>query len=155
MANRFIGRGNLGNDPEFKYVDVSGERRALATFNVKIDRWVPTGDNTFEDKGGFWLPTQIWGPRAEPARQLLQKGAGVRVEGRLVLDTWRDGNGIAQQRMVLMADHVDLDLGRLQSVTYKSKDTKTPAESDPSVDTASDGESVERDSVLTESSDVY
>lgn len=87
MSNHFAGRGNLGADPELKHVEIDGKPRAVAALRIYFERPVPDGDGGFTDKGGFWLPVNLWGPKAETIAKLLRKGARVRVEGTLVQDT--------------------------------------------------------------------
>lgn len=122
MSNRFIGRGNLGAAPELKYVTVDGEQRAVVALRVYFDRLVPNGDEGFTDKGGFWLNVNLWGARAETVAKLLPKGARVRVEGTLVQDTWDDkATGEPLSRIEIQADSVDLDLGRVEAITFRPK----------------------------------
>ncbi|MCA1851440.1 MAG: single-stranded DNA-binding protein, partial [Beggiatoa sp.] len=88
MSNHFAGRGNLGADPDLMHVEIGGEPRAVAALHIYFGRPVPDGDGGFTDKGGFWLPVNLWGPKAETIAKLLRKGARVRAEGTLVQDTW-------------------------------------------------------------------
>ena len=74
MSNHFAGRGNLGADPDLKHVEIDGEPRAVAALRIYFDRPVPDGDGGFTDKGGFWLPVNLWGPKAETIAKLLRKG---------------------------------------------------------------------------------
>ncbi|MGH8472711.1 MAG: single-stranded DNA-binding protein, partial [Gammaproteobacteria bacterium] len=60
---------------------------------------VPNGAGGFTDKGGFWLPVNLWGPKAEAIATHLRKGARVRVEGTLVQDTWEDRDGAEVSRI--------------------------------------------------------
>ena len=121
MSNRFEGRGNLGSDPVLKYVDVSGEKRAVCELRVYFDRQVRDGDE-WKEQGGFWLDVAYWGRRAEQAGKLLAKGCRVFVVGTLVQETWADKTtGEERHKLVLDADSVDLDLIRLESVKFVEK----------------------------------
>jgi single-strand DNA-binding protein len=82
MANAFRGRGNLEQDPELRNVKVEGEARQVCALRIYFDRQVPNGEE-FEDRGGFWLDADLWGPRAEDAARVLRKGMRVYVEGSL------------------------------------------------------------------------
>ncbi len=122
MATRFIGKGNLGDAPTLKQVEVKGEKRPVAELRVYFDRLVPEGDDDFVDKGGFWLNVSYWGSRGETAARLLCKGARVRVEGVLVEHQWEDGEtGEARSRLELIADDITLDLGRVESFILRQK----------------------------------
>ncbi|MDD5395370.1 MAG: single-stranded DNA-binding protein [Thiothrix sp.] len=122
MGNRFEGRGNLGNDPVLKFVEVAGgEKRAVCELRVYFDRQVKDGDN-WKEQGGFWLNVSYWGKRGEQAGKLLVKGCRVSVVGMLVQESWADKEtGEEKSRLVLEADSVDLDLLRVESVRFVEK----------------------------------
>jgi single-strand DNA-binding protein len=121
MSSEFHGGGNLGGIPSLRQVPVSGgERRAVADMRVYFDRRVPKGDGQFEDEGGFWATVSIWGPRAETAARLLQKGARIHVRGTLFMHRWTPAEGGAERdELRVQADHISLDLGCLEAVTYR------------------------------------
>ncbi|MGH8524643.1 MAG: single-stranded DNA-binding protein [Gammaproteobacteria bacterium] len=121
ISNQFIGRGNLGADPELKHVALEGKSRPVAELRIYFDRPVPNGEGGFTDKGGFWLPVNLWGPKAEAIATHLRKGARVRVEGTLVQDTWEDRDGAEVSRIEVQADSIDLDLSRVEAVTFRAK----------------------------------
>ncbi len=122
MATRFIGKGNLGDAPTLKQVEVQGEKRPVAELRVYFDRLVSDGEDGFMDKGGFWLNVNYWGSRGENAARLLCKGARIRVEGTLVEHTWEDkDSGEERSRIELIADDITLDLGRVESFTLRPK----------------------------------
>jgi single-strand DNA-binding protein len=122
MSNHFVGRGNLGADPELKQVEIDGEARAVVALRIYFDRPVPDGEGGFTDKGGFWLPVNLWGPKAEVIAKLLRKGARVRVEGTLVQDTWEDkATAEPVSRIEVQADCIDLDLSRVEAITFRPK----------------------------------
>ena len=121
MSNRFEGRGNLGSDPVLKYVDVSGDKRAVCELRVYFDRQVRDEDE-WKEQGGFWLDVAYWGRRAEQAGKLLAKGCRVSVVGTLVQETWADKTtGEERHKLLLDADSVDLDMMRVESVKFVEK----------------------------------
>ncbi len=129
MSNRFLGRGNLADAPTLKHVDVEGGKRTVASMRIYFDRSVPDGDGGFEDKGGFWMDVSLWGNRAEAAARILAKGARVAVSGSIVLRTWEDKeSGEERSRFELIADSVDLDLGRVDTVTYRQRQSEATDE---------------------------
>ena len=122
MSNWFSGRGNLAAAPTLKHVDVEGEKRAVASMRIYFDRQVPNGDGEFEDRGGFWLDVSLWGPRAETAARLLDKGARVAVSGSLVQRTWEDKeSGEPRSRIELNADYISLDLARIERIEMRAR----------------------------------
>jgi single-strand DNA-binding protein len=131
MSNHFLGRGNLGADPEFKHMELEGESRTVVELRIYFDRPVPNGDGGFTDKGGFWLPVNLWGSKAEAVAKLLRKGTRVRVEGTLVQDTWDDkATGEPHSRIEVQANSVDLDLARVESITFRYS-RATPSKMEP------------------------
>ena len=121
MANRFYGRGNLGSAPSLKHVEVDGKSRPVASLRVYFDRSLPDGEGGFQDRGGFWLTVSLWGPKAETAAKVLTKGARVSVWGTLVEHAWKDKeSGEERSRLELHADHLDLDLGKVEQVSFRS-----------------------------------
>jgi single-strand DNA-binding protein len=131
MSNHFGGRGNLGADPDLKHVEIGGEPRAVAALRIYCDRPVPDGDGGFTDKGGFWLPVNLWGPKPETIAKLLRKGARVRVEGTLVQDTWEDREtGEPTSRIEVQADRsTSISLGSRRSLSAQKAmaNPRTPA----------------------------
>lgn len=121
MANKFSGRGNLGADPELRYT-AGEDSEPVCSLRVFFDRPKPDRNGGFDDKGGFWLDVSLWGTRGEAAAQLLKKGARVSVSGELYEEVWKDKeSGIERRKLSLRADHLDLDLARLSSVTWHSR----------------------------------
>ncbi|HHQ42880.1 MAG TPA: single-stranded DNA-binding protein [Chromatiales bacterium] len=119
MSSLFFGRGNVGQDPELREVEAGDGKRKVVTLRVYFDRPVPDGDGGFEDKGGFWMDVTVWGARAEQAARVLRKGARVAVSGRLVQRAWTDREGNERTSLEVVADSVDLDLARIEQVTWR------------------------------------
>lgn len=123
MSNNFRGRGNLGDNPSLKYVPVAGEQRAVCELRVYFDRSVPDNEGGFTDRGGFWLDVTVWDIRGEQLARTLSKGTRVCAEGVLVQESWNDKvSGEARSKFVLQADHVDLDLMRVELVTLRKRE---------------------------------
>lgn len=117
MANKFSGRGNLGADPELRYT-AGEDSEPVCSLRIFFDRPKPDGNGGFDDKGGFWLDVNLWGTRGEAAARLLKKGARVSVSGELYEDAWQDRDSDEERRKLrLRAEHIDLDLARLEGVT--------------------------------------
>lgn len=122
MSNNFHGRGNLGAAPTLRHAEHGGESTPVANLRIFFDRPKPDGNGGFEDKGGFWMDVALWGARAETAARLLPKGARVRVEGELFESTWADREtGEERSRLEVRAVSVDLDLSRVDEVTFRRR----------------------------------
>jgi single-strand DNA-binding protein len=80
MYQKIIVVGNLGGDPEMRYMP---DGTAVTNFSLATNRrWNDrqTGQPVDETT---WFRVSVWGKRAEVANQYLQKGSRVLVEGRL------------------------------------------------------------------------
>lgn len=127
MSNRFVGDGNLGDNPALKTVTVKGEDRKVAEMRVFFGEYRSDGNGGVEQSGGFWLTVSVWDRLAENVAQHLRKGARVHVEGRLQLNTW-EKDGEEFESFSLSADDVTLKLSRLENVAFRAKrDEPVPA----------------------------
>jgi single-strand DNA-binding protein len=89
-VNRVILIGNLGKDPETKYMS-NGDavtNIALATAEVWKDK------NGEKQEKTEWHRVTFYRKLAEIAGQYLKKGSPVYVEGRLETRKWTDKNGV-------------------------------------------------------------
>ena len=77
MYQKLIIVGNLGRDPEMKYLP---DGNAVTDFTVATSRKVKG------EKETTWFHVSVWGKQAESCNQYLGKGSKVLVEGRLSAD---------------------------------------------------------------------
>lgn len=77
MYQKLILIGNLGKDPEMKYLP---DGKAVTTFNIATSH--KYGD---KEETSWWRIT-VWGKQAESCSQYLSKGSRALVEGRLKAD---------------------------------------------------------------------
>lgn len=78
MFNKITIIGNLGTDPEMRYMP-SGD--AVTSFSVATNRRYRTRDGENRDETE-WFRVNAWGRLAETTNQYLEKGSLVYVEGR-------------------------------------------------------------------------
>lgn len=84
MGTRFFGEGNIGTAPEYReFAKGNDEPRRLLRLNVYFDNPIPVRDG-YEDRGGFWMPVEIWNPEADHWAKLYQ--TGMRVLGSGLID---------------------------------------------------------------------
>ena len=79
--------GNLGGDPEMKYLK-SGE--PVTNLSVAVNRQYAKADGETV-KETQWFRVSVWGKQAEACAQYLKKGSSVLVEGRLTPDAASGG----------------------------------------------------------------
>lgn len=120
MANQFIGTGNLGADPEVRFVNHAQGSSSVLNMRIFFDRAVPDNQGGFIDKGGFWLNCSYWHNNAADMAKVLRKGMRVKVDGRLLLQEWKDKEtGADRSELVMRVFDMGLALHRVGSVTLK------------------------------------
>ncbi len=83
MYQKIIVAGNLGRDPEMRYMP---DGTAVTSFSVATNRrWTDKATGQPVDET-TWFRVSVWGRRAEVANQYLSKGSKVLVEGRIKPD---------------------------------------------------------------------
>lgn len=83
MFEKVIVVGNLGNDPEMRYMP---DGTAVTNFSVATNRqWTDqaTGEGVEQTT---WYRVSVWGRQAESCNEYLKKGRTVLVEGRMNAD---------------------------------------------------------------------
>lgn len=88
-VNKVILVGNLGADPEVKYLEGDNvvANLRLATTEAYKDR---SGNRVEQTE---WHDLELWGQQAKIAEQYLKKGSQIFVEGKIKSDTWQDEQG--------------------------------------------------------------
>ncbi len=110
-VNKVILVGNLGADPEIRYLP-SGD----AVANLRI-----ATTDTWKDKSGEkqerteWHRVSMFGKQAEIAGQYLKKGSQVYIEGSLQTRKWQDKDGKDQYSTEIRADRMQMLGGRAGS----------------------------------------
>ncbi|WP_447881005.1 single-stranded DNA-binding protein [Serratia fonticola] len=90
-VNRVILVGNLGQDPEVRYLPNGG---AVANLSLGVsEQWKDknTGDKKQKTE---WCRVVLFGKLAEVAGEYLRKGSQVYIEGKMVTRKWTDQAGI-------------------------------------------------------------
>jgi single-strand DNA-binding protein len=99
--NKVILIGNLGKDPEIRYLEgnVARVNFSLAT------------TESFRDKDGNriehteWHNIVFWRSTAESAHKMLKKGMQVYLEGKLQTRQWQDKDGNKRQTTEIVGEH--------------------------------------------------
>jgi len=110
-VNKVILVGNLGRDPETRYMPEGG-----AVTNISI-----ATTDSWKDKNGEkqekteWHRVAFFGKLAEIAGEYLKKGSQVYVEGRLQTRKWQDKDGQDRYTTEIVADRMQM-LGSRQGM---------------------------------------
>lgn len=130
-VNKVILIGNLGKDPETRYMS-NGD--AVTTITLATT-------DTWKDKNGDkqskteWHRAVMYRKLAEIAGEYLKKGRSVYVEGRLETKKWTDKSGIERYTTQIVAEDMKM-LGNRSAVT----DDESISDSKPTPSKASAGE---------------
>lgn len=88
--NKVILIGNLGSDPEVRYMPSGGAVSTLSIATSETWRDKTTGEQKEKTE---WHRVTVFGKLAEIARDFLKKGSQVYVEGELRTKKWQDQSG--------------------------------------------------------------
>ena len=99
-VNKVILIGNLGRDPELKYLEgnVARANFSLATTESFKDK---TGNRIDQTE---WHNVVLWRGLAETAEKLLKKGTQVYVEGKIQTRQWTDKEGHKRNTTEIVAE---------------------------------------------------
>lgn len=133
MGTAVVWEGNIGSAPEYKrFQKDNQDARHLLRLNVYFDNSIRLQDGSYEDRGGFWANVELWHRDAESYSRLYQKGMRVLIEGRAVLDSWKDGNGVEQAAMKVQANRIAFLPQRIESITLGQGTGQSQARPAPS-----------------------
>tara|TARA_B100000161_G_scaffold24326_1_gene14366 strand:+ start:531 stop:950 length:420 start_codon:yes stop_codon:yes gene_type:complete len=123
-VNKVILVGNLGKDPEVRYLD-SGV--AVANFSLA------TTEN-YKNKQGEkvsqteWHNIVLWRGLAEVAEKWLKKGSSVYIEGKIRTNKWEDKEGNIRYNTEILADNMTMLGNRINADVSDKNDIKTASE---------------------------
>lgn len=108
-VNKVILVGNLGKDPDVRYLPDGGAvvNMSLATTSSWKDK--NSGEKKEETE---WHRVVIYGRLAEIAGEYCKKGRSVYIEGRLKTRKWQDQSGVDKYTTEIVADAMQLLGGR-------------------------------------------
>ena len=124
-VNKVILVGNLGKDPEVRYLD-SGV--AVANFSLA------TTEN-YKNKEGErvsqteWHNIVLWRGLAEVAEKYLKKGSSIYIEGKIKNRKWEDKDGNTRYNTEILGDNMTM-LGAKPSSEETSLKTNTQETND-------------------------
>lgn len=133
-VNKAILIGNLGKDPDLRYTP-SGS--AVCSFPIATtEKWRDQQSNEMKEKTE-WHNIVLWGKTAEIAKEYLQKGSPVYIEGRIQTRQYEDKEGVKRWFTEIVGQRMQF-LGRRGD---NQRDDSTP----PPPDMASEPMSEEDD----------
>lgn len=118
--NKVILVGNLGKDPEVRYLD---NGVAVANFSLA------TTEN-YKNKEGErvsqteWHNIVLWRGLAEVAEKYLKKGASIYVEGKIKTRKWEDKEGVTRYTTEILGDNMTMLGGKPSSQNNDKLDSQ-------------------------------
>ena len=100
--------GNLGGDPEMRYLD---DGTPVTTFSVAVNRRWTDRESGEQREKTWWFRVSAWRRQAEVCNQYLTKGSQVLVQGEVATSAWLTGEGEARASLEVTARNVRF-LGR-------------------------------------------
>ena len=121
MVNKVILIGNVGADPDVKYLEggVAVARFSLATSEVYNNK---NGERVTQTE---WHNIVLWRNLAQIAEKYVRKGMMLYIEGRLRTRSWDDQNGVKRYTTEIYGDNFQM-LSRKQDNGEKPQDTSMP-----------------------------
>ena len=108
--NNYSCIGNLGQDPEIKYLDSS----RVCKFSVAI--------RGYRDDDTIWLDCEAWNKTADIVSDYCKKGSQVGLSGSLKQQSWNDKEtGAKRSKIIFNVDRVTL-LGRKEGQVAPQSD---------------------------------
>ena len=105
--NKVMLIGNVGRDPEVRYLDGNSGNAKVATFTLATteryrDRNGETRENT------EWHNIVAWRGNADVAERFIRKGTQLYIEGRIRTRSWDDQNGNKRYTTEIIVDNLQL-----------------------------------------------
>lgn len=107
--NKVILVGNLGQDPETRYMPSGGAVTNLRIATSESWKDKQTGENQERTE---WHSIAMFGRLAEISAEYLRKGSQVYIEGKLRTRKWQDKSGADRYTTEVIADEMQMLGGR-------------------------------------------
>lgn len=115
--NKVMLIGNVGNEPEVRYVD---QGVAVGSFRLATtERGYTLHNGTQVPERTEWHNVVVWRRLAETVEKYVHKGDKLYIEGQLRTRSWDDRNGIRRNTVEVWADNMEM-------LTPRANDTQAP-----------------------------
>ena len=121
--NKVMLIGNVGNDPEIRYLDSSNPQSPQGNAKVASFRLATT--ERFRDRNGEtrenteWHSIVAWRSNADLVEKFVHKGSQIYIEGKLRTRQWTDQTGAKRFTTEIQADNIQL-LGKRPDAPQQS-----------------------------------
>lgn len=117
--------GNITRDIDLRYTP---KGTAVAELGIAVNRVTKNEDGSKREEVTF-VDVTLWGNTAELAKQYLEKGRSVFIEGRLQMDTWTDKEtGKQRTKLKVVGENMQFIGGKPEGNSHsdKSKSNTNP-----------------------------
>ena len=105
-VNKVILVGNVGRDPEVRYVD---QNTPVANFTLATtERGYTTQSGTVVPERTEWHNIVVWRGLAKVVENYVRKGTSLYIEGKIRTRNWTDQNGMTRYTTEIYADELQL-----------------------------------------------
>jgi single-strand DNA-binding protein len=136
-VNKVIIVGNLGNDPDTKYMPSGSAVTNLSVATNESWKDKQTGEQVDRTE---WHRVAMFGRLAEIAAEYLRKGSQVYIEGKLRTRKWQDQQGNDKYTTEIIADEMQMLGGRDGGGAPARNDTRPAASAPPQGEAGSSGD---------------
>lgn len=121
--NKVILVGNLGRDPETRYLSTGDAVTSIAV--ATTDKWKDKASGE-QKEVTEWHRVSFFGKLAEIAGQYLKKGAQVYIEGKLKTRKYTDKDGVEKYATDIVADTMQMLGAKAAEHATHQDDTRPP-----------------------------
>lgn len=121
-VNKFIGIGNLGRDPEMRFMP---DGKAVCNFSIAISE-------KYKDKSGEakevteWVNVALFGKLAEISGEYLKKGSKVYIEGKMKTEKYSK-DGVDRYTTKIIGEKMEMLSGKSESESKPRAEQKPEA----------------------------
>ena len=126
-VNKFIGIGNLGKDPEMRFMP---NGNAVTNFSIAISEKYKDKTSGEQKEITEWVNIVMFGKLAEIAGEYLGKGSKVYIEGKLKTEKYTDKNGIEKYTTKVVAEKMDMLSSKGETKPAASRPAAPPVPDD-------------------------
>jgi len=101
--------GNVGNDPEIRYLDNNhqGQQNKVASFRLATTTRYKDRDGNRKEETE-WHNIVAWNGKAELVEKYIRQGSTLYIEGKIKTRKWEDQEGRTRYSTEIVADNIQI-----------------------------------------------
>ncbi len=117
--NTVLIEGRLVKDPDLRTIN----NNLMCRFTLACARYFYDKDKNWVQDTSF-LQVEVWGAAAKVCFDVLRKGRGVRVVGRIRQRLWKDNQEISREYICIIAEHIEFKPEKRNDPQFTESPTK-------------------------------